>query len=98
MGIITDIEHYQSHARRKPYKGPINEPCSACGDGDTAMEYHDHDPLLPSYTLADLERLGREYGDECLVQEDSTIEALVMSHFVRWLAKKEREANVNQKS
>lgn len=25
------------------YKGPINQPCSACGDGDTAMEYHDHD-------------------------------------------------------
>lgn len=27
----------------KPYKGPINQPCSACSAGDTAMEYHDHD-------------------------------------------------------
>lgn len=27
----------------KPYKGPINQPCSPCSAGDTAMEYHDHD-------------------------------------------------------
>jgi hypothetical protein len=26
-----------------PYKGPINQSCSACSAGDTAMEYHDHD-------------------------------------------------------
>jgi len=26
-----------------PYKGPINQPCSACSAGDTAMKFHDHD-------------------------------------------------------
>lgn len=57
------------------------------------IDRHQPQSSSPSYTLGDLERLGREYGDECQVQEDSTIEALVMSHFVRWLGKKEREAN-----
>lgn len=27
----------------KPYKGAINQPCSACSAGDTEMKYHDHD-------------------------------------------------------
>lgn len=52
----------------------------------------------PSYTLADLERLGREFSDECQTQEDSVIEGLVLSKFAKWVGKKEREANVNQKS
>ena len=25
-------------------KLPIDRPCSACGDGDTEMKYHDHEP------------------------------------------------------
>lgn len=28
---------------KKPYKGPIDRPCSACSAGDTAMEYHNHE-------------------------------------------------------
>lgn len=28
---------------KQPYRGPINQPCSACSDGDTKMEHHDHD-------------------------------------------------------
>ena len=75
------------------YKGPINGPCSACGDGDTAMKYHDHDPPSPSYTLADLERLGREFSVVCQTQEDSVIEGLALSKFAKWVGKKEREAN-----
>lgn len=31
----------------EPYKGPINQPCSACSAGDTKMEYHDHDYVKP---------------------------------------------------
>lgn len=31
-------------------KFPIDRPCSACGDGDTAMEHHDHDaPFRAGY-------------------------------------------------
>lgn len=33
--------------KSQPYKGPINQPCSACSAGDTAMEYHDHDYVKP---------------------------------------------------
>lgn len=47
----------------------------------------------PSYTLADLQRLGREYSDQCRAEDDSVIAGLVLSQFTRWLAKKEREAN-----
>jgi hypothetical protein len=35
---ILDFDPYE-----EPYKGPINQPCSACSAGDTRMEYHDHD-------------------------------------------------------
>lgn len=35
----------------------INGPCSACGDGDTAMKYHNHDadPLAAAANSAWLE-------------------------------------------
>lgn len=26
-----------------PYKGAIDVPCSACGDGDVKLEHHDHE-------------------------------------------------------
>ncbi len=29
-------------------KLPIDRPCSACGDGDTEMKYHDHEPPFRS--------------------------------------------------
>jgi hypothetical protein len=35
--------HAQARLKPEPYRGPINIPCSSCGDGDTAMEYHTHD-------------------------------------------------------
>lgn len=31
----------------QPYKGPINQPCSACSAGDYLMEHHDHDYVKP---------------------------------------------------
>lgn len=94
MGIITDIEHYRDDTRRKPYKGPINGPCSACSDGDTAMKYHDHEPLSPSYTLAELEQLAQRYTREYQMSIDDELgEFLQLSPFIAWLAKKEREAN-----
>lgn len=93
MGIITDIEHYQSHARRKSYKGPINEPCSACGDGDTAMKYHDHDPPSPSYTLAELEALAKHFDTALRL---GTVEQLALSTFLAWLASREKERESNE--
>lgn len=72
-------------------------PCSACGDGDTAMEYHNHEPLQRSYTLGELRDLtqlflndmqGRghvtTYGPESLT--DWKFET-----FLQWLARRERE-------
>jgi hypothetical protein len=35
----------------KSEKLPIDRPCSACGDGDTEMEYHDHHPPFRARTL-----------------------------------------------
>ena len=35
--ILSGAQPISEHA-----KLPIDRPCSACGDGDTEMEYHDH--------------------------------------------------------
>lgn len=37
----------------QPYKGAINQPCSACSAGDTAMEHHDHDYVRPENRMPD---------------------------------------------
>jgi len=52
-------------------KYPIDRPCSACGDGDTKMEYHDHEPpFRPGYGPATLpsevlERLNQGLCGAC---------------------------------
>ena len=81
--------------RRQSYKGPINGPCSACGDGDTAMEYHDHEPPSPSYTLADLRVLAHGFlqTSDSGIGTDGVEMRLKLSIFLAWLARKEREAN-----
>lgn len=40
-------------ASPSPYKGAINIPCSACSDGDDAMEYHDHEYVKPENRVGD---------------------------------------------
>lgn len=63
-------------------------------DGDTAMEYHDHDPPSPSYTLADLERLAKHF-DKAL--NLSIPEQLALSTFLAWLASEEKEREGNER-
>ena len=44
---ITDIIAAHAPSVAPPPRGekrPIARPCSACGDGDTEMKYHDHFP------------------------------------------------------
>jgi len=45
MDILTEIMNLLEFDpfSDAPYKGAISVPCSPCGDGDTALEYHDHD-------------------------------------------------------
>ena len=67
--------------------------CQNCSRGFTsvkAWEYHDCKPpsLPPSYTLEEIEALAREYVDEAV---NRTTDQLVLSLFVQWLARKERE-------
>lgn len=54
----------------------------------------------PSYTLADLTQLARDWRDEMHLKnlgengdEDDVSIPLVLSVFLRWLAKKEKEAS-----
>ena len=79
----------------------MNGPCSACGDGDTALKYHSHDVRDPRitveqgrfsaerlYTLAELETLAKEWRDE----NEATVDAQwTVSHLFAWLKKRERE-------
>lgn len=74
----------------RPYKGRINGPCSACGDGDTAVKYHDHEVSSPSYTLAELMELGHEWARST---GGELTDDMAVSWFLLWLAKKEKEAN-----
>lgn len=67
-------------------------PCSACGDGDTAMKYHDHEPPPPSYTLAELRELSKEYLATSQLTDTLTPELILLS-LLAWLGKKEREGN-----
>lgn len=69
------------------YKG--YDPCSACGDGDTALRYHTHDPLPKSYTLDDLTRLAAEW----ITEQEGDVEMLkwTFSIFIEWARKRERE-------
>ena len=68
-------------------------PCSACGDGDTAMKYHNHDnPRLvqpsPSYTLVELMELAKQWRDE----EDGidSHAQWAVSSLLAWLARREQ--------
>lgn len=48
--VLTPVapkEQPTGEAPAPKYKGPIAVPCSACSDGDTAMEHHDHDYVDP---------------------------------------------------
>lgn len=68
-------------------------PCSACGDGDTAMVYHTHGPRPKSYTLDDLEQLAREFITQQQHQSEyPTRLQLVLSLFIQWARKREKEA------
>lgn len=64
-------------------------PCSACGDGDTAMKYHNHEPSPRSYTVGQM----KDYADRFVrlnpVRNDLTPE-LCLSIFLAWLAKREQ--------
>lgn len=64
-------------------------PCSPCGDGDTALEYHTHEPSSPSYTLKEIEALAHEFIGEPEI--DNYERRLLLSVFVQWLARRERE-------
>lgn len=71
-------------------------PCSPCGDGDTAMEYHDHEPPPQSYTLKEIEALARLFVDHNDASADTTKEYAIkyrmfLSSFLIWLARRERE-------
>src|SRR5690349_16196068 len=56
MDILTEIMHlleFDPYADDKePYKGPINQPCSACSAGDWKMEFHDHDYVDMKHRVA----------------------------------------------
>lgn len=64
-------------------------PCSACRDGDTALQYHTHDLLPKSYTLDDLTRLAAEW----IVEQEGDTEMLkwTFSIFIEWARKQEKE-------
>lgn len=49
-----------AHDAGKGEKRPINRPCSACGDGDTAMEYHLHEPPFADEPEPETMRRHRE--------------------------------------
>lgn len=72
------------------YKGQFNGPCSACGDGDTAMRYHNHEIQPKSYTLAELEQLTDEYVAK--VAEPDSLVDWRMSDFIAWLKRQEKES------
>lgn len=69
-------------------KGPPLGPCSACGDGDVAMEYHNHEPLPASYTVVEIEQLAQEWAAE---NEATTDARWVVRGLIAWLKKQEQE-------
>lgn len=73
----------------------MNGPCSACGDGDTALRYHSHDDTLrlvqpPSYTLASIEALALDYCNDA-TSAARLDDRLRLSLFIQWLKKREKE-------
>lgn len=64
-------------------------PCSPCGDGDTAMRYHNHDPLPRSYTLDEIKLLAMEFVDDD--SADNFERQLLLSVFIEWLQQREKE-------
>lgn len=71
-------------------------PCSPCGDGDTALEYHTHEPPSPKYTLKEIEALAWVFvdGNDASGDQDAPDAIklrMFMGAFVAWLARRERE-------
>lgn len=63
-------------------------PCSACGDGDTAMKYHDHKPQPSRYTVDEITKLAKQFAHEGKI--DNMEGALAIGIFLAWLAKREQ--------
>lgn len=59
------------------------------------MKTSNHQSSSPSYTLADLERLAEQWAIEHRIL---ATHRWMVSNLLAWLARKEREANVDQKS
>lgn len=83
--------------RHRPTGIIVTVPIATDGLGPT-WEPEPSEPPSPSYTLADLKQLGREYSSQCQAKDDSVIAGLVLSQFTRWLEKKEEEANGAQEA
>lgn len=67
----------------------FHEPCSACRDGDTAMEYHKHNQQLRSYTVGQIKDYAGQFVRLNPVRNDLTPE-LYLSTFLAWLARREQ--------
>lgn len=71
-------------------------PCSACGDGDTALKYHNHEPSPRSYVvygIHDIELLAQQWCDSTdnrHTRSDALQRRLTLSVFIEWLAKREQ--------
>lgn len=66
---------------------PEYGPCSPCGDGDTDLRYHNHEPKKQAIVipLDELQRLITEYCD--LKAGDSTdgLRRLFLKGFMEWM-------------
>lgn len=95
-------EHLLPHERmsRRRFPGPY----SACGDGDTALNYHGHDDWvqpLPAKTaiVADLDHL-QQLVDQYLASqpEDSAagLRKLFVTDFISWIRQREENTNAEK--
>lgn len=90
--VIEDIRQRQGRADCFNEHFPAYGPCSACGDGDTNLEYHNHEPrkIRVTMNLDHLRQRMTEFIRE-VSPDDPTAYTIPFETYLQWELRQRQE-------